>query len=184
MSENEYLLKICIIGSNSDLVYKFGNLTADTTWEVNYMSTLGVDMPTKKIKMEDNSIKVVIMNIAGDDYSDAIGTDEQRENWIKQRDSWDSGASGCCIIFDKGKRESFLKVDDWYKGYSGKNKSPVVIVGLITDTEEVSTEEGQQLSEKLDTMYYETALKDKTTIEGIFHYFVQKFLDSKKSSEE
>ncbi|MHA2096920.1 MAG: hypothetical protein ACW98F_20080, partial [Candidatus Hodarchaeales archaeon] len=64
-TDNEYLLKICIIGANTTQNKKFGRLTADSVFDTDYLSTQGVDIPTKIITIGTLRVKLIITITAG-----------------------------------------------------------------------------------------------------------------------
>lgn len=146
MKKNEWILKICIIGSNDDLTLKFGRLTADSGFSSNYMATTGVDIPTKRITINGQRAKLIIMNISG------------HMSFLKIRKSYFTGAIGCIILFDKGNRESFEQIADFYAEFRQHKPEPwipILIIGIKTDKEEVSTEESKRLAETLTNLYSE-----------------------------
>ncbi|MFX1286069.1 MAG: hypothetical protein ACFFB5_20665 [Promethearchaeota archaeon] len=46
---------------------------------------------------------------------------------------------------------------------------PIAILGFITESETVTTEEGQNLANELGVSYYESNLTERKSIETIFH---------------
>lgn len=180
MREDEWILKICILGSKIDLNLKFGNWTADQ--KADDYPVLGYDIRVKRLKLNDQKIRLVMMIIHS---SGGMGRTIME------------GSSGCVILFDKGDRVSFNKVNDWHREYVNiVSDSPIAIVGIKTkiyneeiateapfhrlmeSEEEVSTEEGQQLARELNTSYYETTLKDKDQVSTILKALAKKYLES------
>jgi len=106
MSEDELLIKISVIGSNTNLNYKFGNLTAENRWKINYLPILGRDLPIKRIKIENRRIKLIIQILAGEDSFFELRTK-----------SYYRGSAGCLILFDKGNLESFNAVKRFYREF-------------------------------------------------------------------
>ncbi|MHA1967034.1 MAG: Rab family GTPase [Candidatus Hodarchaeales archaeon] len=102
---NEYLLKICAIGSSdlekTTLIRRF----AEGKFTTNYLPTLGVDITTKKIQVDDNNIKLILVDTAGQEF------------FGKLRPSYYRGASACTIFFSLHKRETFNAVPLWLKEF-------------------------------------------------------------------
>lgn len=143
---DEYLLKICIVGS-TDL--KTGWIRRFTTgkFTTKYLPILGVDITTKQIQVEGDNIKLILVDTAGQEF------------YAKSRPSYYRGASAAIIIFDKGERQSFDAIKGWIKEFHKHipdQRVPIGLVGLITDTEEVTTKEGQALITKINMKYYES----------------------------
>jgi Ras-related protein Rab-1A len=182
MSCNEYLIKICIIGSPDRLKNQFIRKIAGIKDETDSLPPLGVDITTKGIQVDNNTILLIFVYIA---------------NFVKARKTWYRGSSGCCILFDKSERKSFLQVNDLYDEYRSINKSPITVVGILGKlqkkitieppyfrlvvAEDVTTEEGRELADKLDLTYVETAIDDRKKVEEILHNLAKKVLDSIKA---
>ena len=94
-SKNEYLLKICAIGSGSvgktSLIRRF----AEGKFTTNYLPTLGVDITTKKIEVDNNNVKLILVDTAGQEF------------FGKLRPSYYRGASACAIFFSLNDRNMF-----------------------------------------------------------------------------
>ncbi|MHA2052611.1 MAG: hypothetical protein ACXACP_03270 [Candidatus Hodarchaeales archaeon] len=168
------LLKITIIGANTKLNSVFGRSTADNIFEVNYIPTQGVDISTKRMKVENKTIKLILVITAGEEF------------FGKLRQSYYRGSSACIILFEKKDRNSFKKVESFHETFTKMSRSvPIAIVGIKPDSreqrdlieekkvKEVTTEEGTQLATQLNCSYFETNLPNKNKIEEIL-YFVAK----------
>ncbi|MFX0172301.1 MAG: hypothetical protein ACFE9L_10300 [Candidatus Hodarchaeota archaeon] len=182
MSENEYLLKICIIGSNNDLNYELNALMADHIDDKQNLLTLGVAIGTRKVEIENNAIKLILVN------------NVRQEFFGKLRPSYYRGVSGCVILFEKSNLESFNAVDWFYNEFRKFIPDPSIsfaFVGITGESEKITTEQGFRLTMKLGLksglqrfQYVETTIHDRETIESIFYNLIRKVLGSRKSSEE
>jgi GTPase SAR1 family protein len=180
MSQDEWLLKICIIGGNSDLNYKFSDLTADFVDSKETYCSLGVAINRKGLEVVNQRIRLIIMVCAG------------QERFRKLRSSYLEGSGRNLILFDKGKRKTFEQVSDFYKECRNINDSPVTLVGIVGEpqeevateppflrlavSEEVTTEEGQVLADKLGIQYVETAIHDREKVEEILLCMVKSWV--------
>ena len=92
---DEYLLKICAIGSGSvgktSLIRRF----AEGKFTTNYLPTLGVDITTKRIEIQDNIVKLILVDTAGQEF------------FGKLRPSYYRGASACLILFALNEKSSY-----------------------------------------------------------------------------
>ncbi|NHJ02358.1 MAG: hypothetical protein EAX86_09510 [Candidatus Heimdallarchaeota archaeon] len=166
-AENEYLLKIPIIGENTLLNAKFGRLTAEGKFNENSFPSYGVEIVTKKIRVEEDNVKLILVIVAG-----------SCPNYYR-------GASGCVILFDKGTVKTFTQVTRWLAEFRKSIPEvtiPIAIVGVKTEDQEelITPEEGQQLAEKLQIAYYETTLTDKAHVEYILTEISKKALATKE----
>ncbi|MHA2053620.1 MAG: leucine-rich repeat domain-containing protein [Candidatus Hodarchaeales archaeon] len=141
----EYLLKICCIGSVDDLKTEFIRRFADNVFDVNYLPTQGVDITTKRIEVNNQPIKLILVDTAGQEF------------FGKLRPSYYRGASALIIFFDKGDRQSFDAVLEWKKEFKKwvSIPIPITIVGFQAESEEVTREEAEQLALQLNTSYFE-----------------------------
>ena len=84
---DEYVLKICAIGSGNvgktSLIRRF----AEGKFTMNYLPTLGVDITTKHLTVDNNLVKLILVDTAGQEF------------FGKLRPSYYRGASACLIIF-------------------------------------------------------------------------------------
>ena len=185
--KKEELIKICLIGSvTTKLKTKFIRRYAEDKFDGNYLPTLGVDITTKKIAFNDLKVKLILVDTAGQEF------------FGKLRPNYYRGASGVIILFDKGDYKSFAEVPNWLKEFrenieekipdSIKKKyyshqpppdpTPVAIVGLITETEEVTYEEAKALADQLEVAYFECLPTEGKELEKvIIGYFVKKIIE-------
>ncbi len=157
-NENGYLLKISISGKNTELNKQFGRITADNVFDRDDLPTLGVDIPTKKITLDSLQVKLIITITAGEDF------------FRPNRPSFFRGSSAGIFLFGKDDRKAYQMVKDFHREFKQKItiQVPTAIVGIITESEEVTREEGEQLAKELNGQYFETQIADKTQIEHIF----------------
>jgi len=91
---NEYLFKLVCLGSpitpKTGIIHQF----AEGKFETNYMPTLGADITTKKIQVNRHSIKLILVDTAGEEF------------FGKLRPSYYRGASGA-LIFEHKNRNTY-----------------------------------------------------------------------------
>jgi small GTP-binding protein len=159
MSDIPFFIKICVIGSPYDLKNKFLRRFGVPKFDKNYLPTLGMDLITNNIEINGKNIILIIVDTAGQEF------------FGKLRPSYYRGASAAVITFDKANKSSFLHVEDWlaeFRKHMPDPQIPIALVGFITNTEEVSTEMGQQLATQLKLDYYETTVTNGQMAEQIF----------------
>ncbi|PWI46307.1 hypothetical protein CEE45_17505 [Candidatus Heimdallarchaeota archaeon B3_Heim] len=169
-NKNEYLLKISIFGNNTKINLKFGRLTADNVFDTDYLPTHGVDIPTKKIDVDNNQVTLILVIIAGEEF------------FGKQRSSYYRGSVAGIILFEKNDRKAFTKVTTFHKEFKKVISSPIpiAVVGIKAETEAITTEEGKQLAKKLNSHYFETEITDNTQIEEILRILAKQVISSDK----
>jgi small GTP-binding protein len=170
LCQEEYLLKICLIGNTKFKTNAIRHF-AEGKFETNYLPTLGVDITTKKIQINDSRVKLILVDTAGQEF------------FGKLRPSYYRGASACSIFFDKSDLKSFESVPDWlaeFREHIPEVSIPLALVGLITNSEHVTAEDGQNLAKKLNMHYYEIRPTLLTQISRIFHDLSCQALSTKR----
>ncbi len=173
-SKNEYLLKICAIGSGSvgktSLIRRF----AEGKFTTNYLPTLGVDITTKKIQVDDNNVKLILVDTAGQEF------------FGKLRPSYYRGASACLILFALNEKSSYDAIPGWIAEFRKHIPGPNIPIALagnkkdLEDQRQVSSEEARTLAEANDMKYHETSAKlGGNEIEEIFRDLTRNALKSK-----
>ena len=163
----EYLLKICIIGTNFKLRDKLIRSYAEDYSDDRTHETTGVNISTHKVSIDNTHIKLILVNIAGQEF------------FGKLRPNYYRGASACIIVFDKSDRRSFDTVPDWLKEFQTHILSPdipIAIVGINTKSKNVSNEEGNALADQLDLAYFETSYPKFRNAQEIFQYLARKVI--------
>ena len=160
--KDHYINKICIIGNDYRLTRKI--IGAGTRGFSDHSLVTGIAITTKTIKVNNLEVKLIIH----------IPRIEGVFNKLRRR--YYEGSTACIIIFNKSDSTSFNTVSRWcqeYRGVQGSEK-PVVILGVITDSEKITTEEGLQIADQLNGMYFEIDLKNLQKIEEIYQILAKK----------
>ncbi len=172
--KDRYILKICSSGS-----YRVGKTSlirryAEKKFSETYMPTIGVDITTKIITVNDIEVKLILHDTAG------------QEVFGRLRRRYYEGSVGCLIVYDITRRDSFDSLDHWvtdYRSVQGEDKS-IVIIGNKIDLEEsrvVTTEEGEAFAKSLGLPFYECSAKiGGENIPQIYQNLVQENLNSLK----
>ena len=157
----DYLLKYIIIGdaavgkSNLLLRYVHGQFKPE------YQLTIGVEFGAKNIQINDKIFRIQIWDTAG------------QENFRSITRAYYKNSVCALIVYDISSKDSFNNVSTWVDDC--KNQSPktifLVLVGNksdLNDKRQVTFEEGQELANKYEMMFFETSAKDGINVEEIF----------------
>ncbi len=177
MPGEEYLLKICAIGSGSvgktSLIRRF----AEGKFTTNYLPTLGVDITTKQIQVDANNVKLILVDTAGQEF------------FGKLRPSYYRGASACLIMFALNEKPSYVAIPDWlaeFRKHIPDSSVPIALAGNkkdLTDQRQISTDEAHKLAKEYDMTYYETSAKlGGSEIEEIFVGLTKQVLQKKQEN--
>ena len=157
----DYLLKYIIIGDaavgKSNLLLRY----AHGQFKPEYQLTIGVEFGAKNIKISNKTFRIQIWDTAG------------QENFRSITRAYYKNSVCALVVYDISSRDSFNNITNWIEDC--KNQSPktifMVLVGNkcdLNDKRQVSLEEGKELAEKNDMMFYETSAKDGINVEEIF----------------
>ena len=157
----DYLLKYIIIGDaavgKSNLLLRY----AHGQFKEEYQLTIGVEFGAKNIKINNKVFRIQIWDTAG------------QENFRSITRAYYKNSCCALVVYDISCRESFEHISNWIEDC--KNQSPKTIfmclVGNKCDLNEkrqVSIEEGRELAEKNNIMFFETSAKDGINVEEIF----------------
>ena len=164
--EEAFNIKICILGEITNLNQEIGRLISDRVFEVNYISVQGVEICTKKLIINDQEINAILAIIP------------RTERFEKIRSSFYHGAKGFLVFFDKGVSESFEAVPHWIRDFQENIKVNTMgqIVGINTEFEEISSEQGERLAKQLSCEYKESNPTSKTQLIAILQSLIEKIL--------
>lgn len=156
-----FLFKYIIIGdsavgkSNLLLRYTHNNFNDD------YQATIGVEFGAKNLSFKDRIYRVQVWDTAG------------QENFRSITRAYYKNSACALIVYDITRRESFEHVQNWIEDC--KNQTPktvlLVLVGNKTDLEnerKVSTEEGKQMAERHNMLFYETSARNGKGVHDMF----------------
>ena len=127
-----------------------------------YVSTIGIDFRSKPIKVGDTTVKVTVIDTAGQ---------EKYKGIVK---TFYNKANGILLTFDLSKKDSFSRLDYWVeelKDNIGTKDIYIVLVGNKKDKKEreVSYEEAQKYAEDNNFGgYFEVSAKKNEGIDELF----------------
>ena len=157
----DYLLKYIIIGdaavgkSNLLLRYVHGQFKPE------YQLTIGVEFGATNIEISSKLFRIQIWDTAG------------QENFRSITRAYYKNSVCALVVYDISSRDSFNNVMSWIEDC--KNQSPktifMVLVGNKCDLEDkrqVSYEEGKELADKNQLLFFESSAKDGINVDEIF----------------
>lgn len=158
---DEILLKLLIIGDQSVgktcLMLRF----CDNNFDPVMVSTIGIDMRTKKIQLDGQQVKLQIWDTAGQERFRATTIAYYRD------------AKGILLVYDVTNESSFKNVRSWMEcieKYSQGTVSVMLIGNKCDDLDkrEIATERGEALAEKYGIKFFETSAKTDVNITKAF----------------
>ena len=138
-------------------------------------ATVGVEFGSRQFNIEGHVIKAQIWDTAGQERYKAITS------------AYYKGAKGAFIVYDITRKESFDNVTKWaeqLKSTADKNLT-IIIVGNKTDLEDqrqVTSEEGQNKANELESAFIETSALSGSNLDKGFEMMINEVY--KKCHEE
>eukprot|EP01103_Thecamoeba_quadrilineata_P018581 TRINITY_DN7122_c0_g1_i1.p1 TRINITY_DN7122_c0_g1~~TRINITY_DN7122_c0_g1_i1.p1 ORF type:complete len:205 (+),score=25.84 TRINITY_DN7122_c0_g1_i1:18-632(+) len=157
----KYLFKYIIVGDTavgkSCLLLQF----TDNRFQAVYDLTIGVEFGSKTVTIEQNQVKLQIWDTAG------------QEKFRSITRSYYRGASGCLLVYDITRRETFEHLGTWLddcRKFSNQN-IVIMLIGNKVDEESkraVSKEEGEEFAKRYNLTFIETSAKTNQNVEQAF----------------
>jgi small GTP-binding protein len=177
----KYLFKIVSIGSagvgKTSLIRRF----AQGKFKKNYLPTLGVDITTKEVNIQDVAVKLMCVDTAGQEY------------FGKLRGNYYRGANGCLLVFDLTRAPTFKDCPGWLNEFRmhmvDNEKIPLVLLGNKSDllsegAGDVASDEIREFCEHEGLSYYETSAKRGKNVEDAFQEMASRILAFHANSAE
>ena len=171
-----YVFKVIIIGpgavGKTSILHRF----VEDKFSFRYKLTIGADFLSKIIQKNNETIKLQIWDIGGQD----------RYKFLRQ--SFFDGANGALIVFDLSRWHTFELLEGWLsdlREYAGE-EIPFALIGnkvdLIDKKDELYERENAEVfAKKEKTCYVETSAKTGENVEEAFLNLTHKMLKNTNS---
>ena len=159
--EYDYILKYIMIGDAKVGKSSLSLNYARHKFNSEYESTLGVEFLNKDVHIRNKTYHIQIWDKAG------------KKDFLTITKAYFKNTACALVVYDITDRNSFDNVTFWVEGFKNETieKVLIVLVGNKSDLNnkrQVSTEEGQDLADKLGILFFETSAKTGENVENIF----------------
>lgn len=169
-TRNSWVLKICSAGSyqvgKTSLIRRY----AEGKFIHDYLPTIGVDITTKRINVDNHQVKLVLVDTAGEEYFGRI------------RKTYFEGAFGCIIVFDITRYDTFEDLERWisdFRSVAGE-EAALAVIGNKVDLEDlrcVTYDQGKKVADQYGVPFYECSAKlGGDIIPKIYESLVRQYL--------
>lgn len=168
---SECILKLVVIGDTG--VGKSAMLLRFSTglFEQKLPATIGVDFHTKKMRVNNQTVKLTIWDTAGQERFRALTSSYYRN------------CNGIVLVYDVSSKESFDHLHEWMNEidtHTLRQRVCILLVGNKTDLQDrqISVEEARAYAQTQAMMYAETSAKTDEGIWPAFLSLVTRILES------
>jgi GTPase SAR1 family protein len=171
--EDVWVLKICVAGDNQ-ITTPYLRQHTEGKFTESYIPTTGVDVTVKRITVDDQPIKILIWDVATQPVFGRI------------RAMYFEGAFACIFPYEKSNKKSLENIKLLHREFTrnDRKKAPCVVVGIITEAEKITQEEGKELAKKIKAYYYEMTIEDTevftTIITDITRIYLRRLEQTKR----
>lgn len=177
----KWALKLTVLGDpavgKTSLIDKY--ITG--AFKTNYQPTLGVNILTKDIKIEEENsiIRLLLWDLAG------------QSKYELTRNMFFQGSAGSLLVYDITRYSTFERISSkWLEDFKkyGRPDGTYILIGNKLDLKDlikVSSEEGQKLSKEIKAVdFIETSAKDGENVESAFRKLVSHILNKNRNNLE
>lgn len=151
---------------------------ADNTFELSFITTIGIDFRIKTITVQGKRVKLQIWDTAGQEQFHSIAS------------SYFRNAHGIILIYDVTSASSYMHISKWVSNIS-KNapiKVKMVLIGNKCDREEnlkvIGKDKGDILAKELDIPFLETSAKNDINVDTAFELITLMILEEQLPKEK
>ena len=157
----DYLLKYIIIGDaavgKSNLLLRY----AHGQFKPEYQLTIGVEFGAKNIQINNKVFRIQIWDTAG------------QENFRSITRAYYKNSVCALVVYDISSRDSFNNVSTWIEDCKNQSPKTIFMVSVgnkcdLNDKRQVTAEEGKDLADRNEMLFFETSAKEGINVEEIF----------------
>jgi len=163
IQSGEYAYKLILGGEGgvgkTSMVHRF----VEDSFQTDYKSTIGTSIMKKECEFQglESKVRFIIWDLAG------------QAQFKRVRQTYLANAEAGILVYDVTHKETLDSLENWFKEI--KSVSPtisLILVGNKIDLEDdrvISTEQGEELAQKLNLSYIETSAKTGENINDAFN---------------
>ncbi|ETO18051.1 hypothetical protein RFI_19246 [Reticulomyxa filosa] len=175
------LLKIIVLGDSgvgkTALLYQY----VENKFIQAYRATIGADLLTKVVTVENNKIQLQLWDTAGQERYDALSTGYYR------------GVDGCVFVYDITNKASLEHIDQWRQSFykyatdTWTSELKFLLLGNKSDfgddaqKRQVSRTEGEKYAETNNMLFFETSAVNGMNINQAFGALIHELIQTQKN---
>ena len=173
----DFLFNIILVGDSCTGKSCILSQYTDNVFKDDISITIGFDFKIKTINLKGKTIKIKIMDTS------------VKEQFRNIYSGYFNGAHGIILVYDITNKDTFKNINEWILRikYNTQRKNFNLLVGNKCDMKcqrEVSKEEGKQLAEDNNMIFFEASAKTGENINQIFNSLAIQIINSELESEK
>jgi small GTP-binding protein len=171
----DFIFKVVVCGDpavgKTSTVLRF----TDNAFRRSYISTIGVNISEKLVKVDDTNINLTIWDIAGQ-----VKFDSMRKHFYQK-------SEGIFLVFDLTRKKTFESIPNWHSDIIKSIKSKYGTTGFVlgnkkdlVNEREVDHEQAVNVAKELNLQYFETSALTGENVNDAFYQIAAKLLELKK----
>lgn len=144
-----------------------------------YMTTIGIDSMTKKVKKDNKNYIFQIWDTTGQERFATLAKQYLRK------------AHGVLFVFAYNDRKSYESIHKWLEMLKSANSKIQMCFALLgnksdlsKEEKKVTEEEGEKLGQELGMSFFDVSAKTGLNIDNSFNYLINKIIDTNKDTAE
>jgi len=168
MNMRRFTFKIVVCGEYACGKTSLLNSYVEEKFTGDYIPTLGVNVLRKEFQIENDRIKLILWDIAGQDLFQQV------------RNQFYDGADGIIIVYDVTRPETLEAVPKWHNEIitTSSKVSHVLLIGNKIDLPRtVETSQAQEIQTNLNiNNFIETSAKTRENVEDAFNSIIRSLM--------
>ena len=175
--EHDYRFKVVFVGDAGVGKTQIVRRYVDNIFKEKDLSTIGMDLKIKEVKIDNKKIKLQLWDTAGQErFRSITRADYKKFNLF-------------VIVYAINDKKSFENIQSWVEDVKTQNKdAKFLLVGnkcdLKGDKKQVTKEEAEEYAKKYNMKFFEVSAKTEEGIKEMFEYIIPELLEDEKEKKK
>ena len=171
-------LKVILVGNGKVGKTSLIHQLIEKNFKIDYLMNTSVDKFKKIIEIDNVKLNLEIWDTIGQEIFASI-------NKIFMKNS-----NIAILVYDSTSKESFLKLDNWYKQITDINNKKNIIIGIcgnksdLFEKQVVSKIDGEKYAKEKNIPFFETSAKDYNSVYNVFYQLGKEYINKENELQK